>query len=217
MDVDARARIHAALGDPHRLRIVDELRTSDRTFQELAGATAQPGNATAHHLRVLEAVGLITRRVSEGDGRRRYITLREDELDGLMPATPSLPSAILFVCTHNSARSQFAAALWSARTGVATESAGTQPADRVHPTAVRLASEFGVDLAGAAPKGYDAVARSPDLVISVCDRAREAATPFQAASAHWSIADPVLVGTDEAFRSAFAAIAARIDRLAMPS
>src|SRR5918992_3647122 len=109
MNIDERSRIHAALGDPARLRIVDELALSDRTFLELAMAAGLRGNAAAHHLDVLESAGLIERHVSEGDHRRRYICLRHERLEGFFAASPLQPRIVLFVCTHNSARSQFAA------------------------------------------------------------------------------------------------------------
>jgi protein-tyrosine-phosphatase len=214
MDVTERARIHAALGDPARLRIVDALALSDRTFRELAAAAGLAGNAAAHHLGVLESAGLIERHVSEGDRRRRYITLRQDRLEVLAAGAPARPRVVLFVCTHNSARSQVAAALWRSRTGLVAESAGTTPAGRVHPTAVRVAAELGLDLAAASPRGYAAVAGHPDLVVSVCDRAREAGVPFDAPSLHWSVPDPVPAGTVDGFRSAFADLATRVDRLA---
>jgi protein-tyrosine-phosphatase len=214
MDLADRARTHAALGDPARLRMVDELALSDRTFLELAAAAQLPSNAAAHHLDVLESAGLIARHASEGDHRRRYITLRHDRLAGLVGTVPARPRVVLFVCTHNSARSQFAAALWHSRALGAAESAGTLPAPLVHPMAVRVAGELGLDLAAASPKGYDAIAVAPDLVVSVCDRAREAGVPFDVPSLHWSVPDPVASGSVEAFRSAFAEIAARVDRLA---
>jgi protein-tyrosine-phosphatase/DNA-binding transcriptional ArsR family regulator len=213
MYLDERAQTLAALGDRHRLRIVDELLLGDRTFNELATAVDQPTNAAAHHIGVLEAAGLIERRVSEGDHRRRYIHLRQDQLDGLIPIEPVTRGFVLFVCTHNSARSQFAAALWQMRTGLAAESAGTQPAQRVHPLAVSVAAEFDLDLAGAQPKGYAAVKREPDLVVSVCDRAHEAGWPFAAPSLHWSVPDPVPVGKLAAFRTSFRELAERVDRL----
>jgi protein-tyrosine-phosphatase len=121
------------------------------------------------------------------------------------------------VCTHNSARSQFAAALWHERTGLTADSAGSEPAERIDPLAVRAAAEFGLDLSGASPKGYHAVARRPDLVVSVFDRARETTPPFAARLLHWSVPDPVLVGTSEAFRSAFGILADRVDRLVVAS
>ena len=214
MNVHDRARTHAALGDPHRLRIVDELLGSDRTFQELATLVGLPGNAAAHHLAVLEGAGLIERHISEGDHRRRYVSIRPQALDDLVARSPAPPSAVLFICTHNSARSQFAAALWSLRTSLAAESAGRDPAPVVHPAAVSHAADYGVDLSTAVPKGYDAIVRAPDLLVSVCDRAREADLPFAVPVIHWSIPDPVAVGSADAFRSAFAAIAERVDRFA---
>lgn len=214
MDLDDRSLVHAALGDPHRLAMVDRLRLSDHTFQDLAEAAGLPGNLAAHHLDVLEASGLIERRVSEGDRRRRYISLRKDRLDGLVGKRPPAPKMVLFVCTHNSARSQFAAARWHQVTGLAAESAGTTPADRVHPGAVRAATAFDLDLSGDRPKGFDAVTHDPDLIVSVCDRARESGLPFTSPSLHWSVPDPARAGTSAAFRTAFAEIVERIERLA---
>ena len=152
--------------------------------------------------------------MSEGDRRRRYISLRRERLDGLVGPHPVAPRMVLFVCTHNSARSQFAAARWRQVTGLAAESAGTAPADRVHPGAVRAAARFEVDLSRERPRGYDAIAHVPDLIVSVCDRARESGLPFTSPSLHWSVPDPVRAGTSAAFRAAFAEIVERIDDLA---
>ena len=215
MNVSERATIHAALGDPGRLRIVDQLLLGDRTFQELAAASGLPGNLAAHHLNVLQEAGLIERRVSDGDHRRRYISLRHDRLEGIALTPGHLtPGFVVFVCTHNSARSQFAARLWNGSTGSAADSAGTEPAPRVHPLAVEVAHEFGVDLSSATPKALAAIRQTPDLVVSVCDRAHESTRDWSDASLHWSIPDPVADGRVEAFRAAFAQIAARVDRLA---
>ncbi len=214
MDLVDRALVHAALGDPVRLTMVDQLMLGDRTFQDLADAAGLPGNLAAHHLAVLESAGLIERRVSEGDRRRRYVSLRQERLDELVAPRPVAPKVVLFVCTHNSARSQFAAARWRQVTGLAAESAGTTPADRVHPGAVRAATRFDVDLSRDRPKGYDAINQAPDLIVSVCDRAHESGLPFASPSLHWSVPDPVRAGTATAFRAAFAEIAERIDHLA---
>lgn len=214
MELPERARIHAALGDPHRLAIVDALALGDRTPAELGGLTGLPTNLLAHHLRALEAAGLTERRRSAGDGRRRYVVLRADRIAGLVPAARVDAAVVLFVCTANSARSQFAAAEWRRRTGGPSESAGARPAARVHPGAVRAARRRGLDLSGAVPKGYEAVSAEPALVVSVCDRAREGGVPFAAPTLHWSVPDPVADGSAAAFASAFAEIAHRIDRLA---
>jgi len=213
MNPSERVRIHAALGDEHRLAMVDSLQRSDRTFQELADAAGLAGNLAAHHLGVLEAAGLIARRVSDGDHRRRYLSLERDRLDDLVDRAPVAPRCVLFVCTHNSARSQFAAALWQQRTGRDADSAGTQPAPRIHPGAIRAATRFGVDLRGRTPKGYDAVVSTPDLVVSVCDRAHEAGRAWPVPTLHWSIPDPVSAGSADAFRVAFSTIATRVDAL----
>jgi len=194
--------------------MVDALLASDRTFRQLAEAAGLPGNLAAHHLGVLEAAGLIERHVSEGDRRHRYISLRWDHFDDLVRVPPPPPGLVLFVCTHNSARSIFAAALWRQRTGREADSAGTEPARRVHPRAAQVAAEFGLQIGAAIPKGFASVARPPDLVVSVCDRARESGLPFVVPSLHWSVPDPVLAGTLPAFRSAFARLAERVDRLA---
>ncbi len=213
MELAGRAKVHAALGDVGRLHLVDMLARSDLSVQELAESLRMPGNLLAHHLRVLEKAGVIERRVSEGDHRRRYVTLRRDTLQGLsLPHVRPLGS-VLFVCSHNSARSQYAAARWRARTGNDASSAGSQPAARVNGTAVRVAAETGIDLSGAVPQGYESIDSTPDLVISVCDRAREAHPPSAPVTIHWSIPDPVAVGTIAAFRLAFAELDRRIEEM----
>jgi ArsR family transcriptional regulator, arsenate/arsenite/antimonite-responsive transcriptional repressor / arsenate reductase (thioredoxin) len=213
MDLDARATAHTALGDTRRLAIVDRLTTEDLTVAELARLVDMSGNLLAHHLDVLAEAGMIQRRVSEGDHRRRYVSLRWEGIPGSPGVERSAPPSMAFVCTHNSARSQFAAAWWESATGRLSASAGSNPSDRVHPTAVRVAAEFGIDLASARPAGYDSLPPRIDLVVSVCDRAREARLPPAAAHLHWSVPDPVARGTVASFRSAFTDIARRIERL----
>src|SRR5215204_5838968 len=122
--VTTRASRHAALGDPTRLVIVDELASSDRAPVELQRLAGIPSNLLAHHLDVLEEVGLITRHRSGGDGRRRYVHLHREALDGLAPGRRRAERA-LFVCTRNSARSQLAAALWTQLSAQPADSAGT--------------------------------------------------------------------------------------------
>src|SRR3954453_5197142 len=110
-----RARIHAALSDPARLAIVDALTLGDASPGEIGHDLGLPTNLVAHHVKVLEDAGLIARSRSEGDRRRTYLRLQPDALATLAP--PPLPDAnrVVFVCTHNSARSQLAAALWRDR------------------------------------------------------------------------------------------------------
>jgi protein-tyrosine-phosphatase len=217
MKLEHRARVHAALGDPERLRIVDDLTLSDRSVNELGDLVHMPGNLLAHHLEVLESAGLIRRHVSEGDRRRRYVSLQRDMMPMLIAKDSRPVQSVLFVCTHNSARSQFAAALWSQRSGGPARSAGTQPARRVHPLAIKVAAEFGIDLSRAKPKGYDSIGPAPDLVVSVCDRAREAGFPPAGSHLHWSVPDPLAKSTLSAFRAAFTEITERVEVLATTS
>jgi protein-tyrosine-phosphatase/DNA-binding transcriptional ArsR family regulator len=204
-----RAARHAALGDPARLAIADELSVSDRAPVELRRRLDMESNLLAHHLDVLEHVGLIERSRSSGDGRRRYVHLLRQALEGLAPGRPVCAGRALFVCSANSARSQLAAALWRQATGEPAESAGTHPADRVHPGAIAAAKRAGLDLEGATPQDLAEIERFPPLVITVCDRAHEELDPDDT-WLHWSIPDPVPVGTKAAFDTALAEIRSRI-------
>ena len=208
-----RAAVHHALGDERRLAIVDALRLSDRTPGELAELAGIGSNLLAFHLDVLEEVGLIERTPSEGDARRRYVRLRLATVTELGPASGVVADDVLFVCTHNAARSQLAAALWERVTGRAAGSAGQRPAGAVHPLAVATAGRHGIDLTAARPQGYDAITSAPDLVVSVCDRAREAGLPFDVPALHWSVPDPIQGGPRD-FETAYRELATRIEVLA---
>lgn len=213
MDLTARARVHAALGDETRLRLVYALWLDDRSPHDLASLLELDSNLLAHHLDVLEEAGLITRTVSAGDRRRRYVSARLELLEGLLVPPRIEANSVLFVCTHNSARSLFAEQFLSGL-GFAAESAGTRPASQPHPKAVVAAAEMGVDLSGCRPRASSVVGGMPDLVVSVCDRARETSLPFRSQRLHWSIPDPVDEGRIEGFRAAFAEIAVRAGKLA---
>ena len=204
-----RAARHAALGDPARLELVDELSVSDRAPIELRRRLGMESNLLAHHLDVLERVGLIERSRSSGDGRRRYVHLLPDALEGLAPGRHLAVGAALFVCCANSARSQLAAALWRYETGEPATSAGTHPAARVHPAAVAAGGRAGLDLDGATPHDLADVEARPALVITVCDRAHEELHPDDT-WLHWSIPDPVPVGTKAAFDAALVELRDRI-------
>lgn len=205
-----RARQHAALGDPTRLGIVDSLRCTDRSPHELSDMLGIPSNLLAFHLDVLEGAGLVRRRRSEGDGRQRYVTLQRSPAKELGMMSVDAPNSVLFICTHNSARSQLAAAWWHAQTGQRAFSAGTTPADRVHPVAVDVATAFGLSLAGERPTLFGEVPRGVDRVITVCDRARETVAT-DADWWHWSIPDPAPSGAPAAFEAAFDEIRQRVD------
>lgn len=129
------------------------------------------------------------------------------------------PIRVLFVCTHNSARSQIAEALLGHAGGddFQVRSAGTE-ATRVNPLAIRALADRGIDWSGAESKGLAQFVGQPwDYVITVCDGAREACPVFPGAarSLHWSLDDPSEVkGADEvrlaAFRATVAEVAARL-------
>ena len=208
-DHELRAARHAALGDPVRLAIADELTASDRSPIELRHLLDIESNLLSHHLDVLESVGVIERSRSSGDGRRRYVHLLTEALAGLAPSRPIAPQRALFVCTRNSARSQLAAALWREITGGSAASAGTIPADRVHPGAVAAARRAGIDLGDARPRDLSGVGRLPALVVTVCDQAHEELDPGEG-WLHWSIPDPVAIGTKAAFDTALAELRTRI-------
>lgn len=220
-----RAAVHRALGDPHRLAMVELLTVGDRTPGELATAVGLPSNLVAFHLGELEAAGIVGRRRSEGDGRRRYVHLRADVVAGVplhpvaaagSPAAGGTAPRVLFVCTANQARSPLAAALWRAMTGSPAESAGTVPAAVSHPLTRRVAAAHGLDVGDAEPRHLDDVAVAPDLVISVCDRAHEDGLPFDAPTLHWSVPDPVAGGRGrrDAFEAAVTDLEVRVRRLA---
>jgi ArsR family transcriptional regulator, arsenate/arsenite/antimonite-responsive transcriptional repressor / arsenate reductase (thioredoxin) len=209
-----RVRVHAALGDEHRLAMVDALVAGDRTPGDLAQELGIASNLFAHHVGVLEEAGLIERRVSEGDHRRRYLVLRHDTLARVGIVFGGVSGRVVFVCTHNSARSQYAAAAYNLITGERASSAGTHPAASVHPLAIQAAGERGVDLAGAEPSGYEGLDEPFDMVVSVCDRAAEDAVPAGRRHLHWSVPDPVAVGDLPAFRRAFDELDRRLAMLA---
>jgi protein-tyrosine-phosphatase len=137
------------------------------------------------------------------------------------------PFRVLVLCTGNSARSQMAEALFNhlGQGRIHAESAGTQPAPRVHPLAIETLQTHQLQWSGRQPRGLDGLEREPwDFVITVCDRAKESCPVFpgQPVLAHWGMADPAAVVGDEAarraaFRDALLLIRRRIElMLALP-
>jgi arsenate reductase len=113
---------------------------------------------------------------------------------------------VLFLCTHNSARSQMAEALLrhlsAGRFGV--YSAGTRPT-AVHPMAVTVMQEIGIDISGQRSKDVGVyVQDSFNYLITVCDQAREECPIFPAArrQLHWSLPDPSAADGDDLARLA---------------
>jgi arsenate reductase (thioredoxin) len=131
------------------------------------------------------------------------------------------PVRILVLCTGNSARSILGEHLLRhfGRGRFETFSAGSKPTGRINPLAMRVLREvYGLDASGARSKPADEFRGMPlDVVITVCDHAREACPvwPGVAVLAHWSSPDPAAVeGTDEEKYRAFVQVAAQIARRA---
>ena len=131
------------------------------------------------------------------------------------------PLRVLFLCTHNSSRSQMAEGLLQARGGANYEvfSAGTRPRD-VHPLAIQAMRELGIDISDHRAKGIEEFRAQPpmNLVVTVCDDAAETCPFFPNArhQEHWGFPDPSAVTGSEyerlaAFRQVRDAIAAHID------
>lgn len=212
---EQRARALAALGDPTRLGIMDLLAVQDLSPDALAAALEVSGNLLAHHLKVLETAGLVHRVHSQNDKRRTYVQLVDGATDALLPQASGLTAPrVLFVCTHNSARSVLAEALWRQFSDVPSTSAGTHPADDVNPRARKAADRFDLDLADHGPQSIDDVIRPDDVVISVCDSVNEELPPMDNPRIHWSIPDPAAIGTDEAFDTAVGELRERVTHLA---
>lgn len=207
-----RAALHATLADPARLRIVDTLTLGDASPSELADMLSMPSNLLAHHLKALERAGLVTRTRSEGDRRRAYVHMIPGALAGLTTTDVKTVSRVLFVCTANSARSHLAAAWWRRSSEVPAASAGTHPAERIAPGAIEAANRHDLDLPLIRPHRVSEIRDDGDLVVTVCDRAHEELdVPVDV---HWSVPDPVRLGTPRAFDQALTELGRRVGNLA---
>jgi ArsR family transcriptional regulator, arsenate/arsenite/antimonite-responsive transcriptional repressor / arsenate reductase (thioredoxin) len=207
-----RVALHAALADPARLRIVDTLLVGDASPSELAALLSMPSNLLAHHLKVLEGVGLVVRSRSEGDRRRTYLQIVPGALDALRPGAPCPAARVLFVCTANSARSHLAAALWRRASKVPAASAGTHPAAQIAPGAIAAAERHHLPLPRVRPRQVADVRTDTDLVVTVCDRAHEELD--LKTDVHWSVPDPLRAGTPEAFDRALEELGRRVENFA---
>ena len=104
-------------------------------------------------------------------------------------------TSILFLCTGNSARSIMAEAIANHHFGgkLAAQSAGAQPKDQPHPLTLATLSAHGISTAGLRSKDVKTLVDQPfDLVITVCDAARQACPVFPKArrTVHWNLPDP---------------------------
>lgn len=208
-----RSAIHAALADPGRLAIVDRLLLGDAAPSELRVLLSMSSNLLSHHLKTLESAGLVRRTPSEADGRRTYIRLNAEALEAMVPKASGRARRVLFVCTHNSARSQLAVAIWNRHSSVPSASAGTHPVNVIHPGAVAAANRRALPLRPSTPAHLDNVLERGDLIVAVCDNAHEE-LPRSFSRIHWSIPDPVRSASRTAFDHTIDDLTTRIERLA---
>jgi protein-tyrosine-phosphatase len=228
------------IGEPLRWQLLTELGRSDRRVGELVQRIGKPQNLVSYHLSELRNAGLDHARRSSADRRDVYysadLILCRDLLGRaglalhpgirLTPASPGQVGAprtrarVLFLCTGNSARSQIAEALLQHRSRHTARSAGSHPKP-LHPNAVRVMAERGIDIAGNTTKPFTRFTRARfDRVVTICDKVREVCPEFPGTpiTSHWSIADPAADGdTDDATYPAFRRVAdeleARVDLL----
>ncbi len=213
-----------------RWRLVKALSTSDHRVQELVVLVDQPMNLVSYHLKKLREDGVVTTRRSDADARDVYYRLDLGSLRSLyraagaalhpvltaepspLPAMTALPHArVLFVCTHNSARSQMSEGLMRRLAGEQIEvfSAGSHPT-RLHPDAVRTMDALGIDIRGQQSKHLrEFDGQSFDYVITVCDRAREVCPEFpgEREQIHWGFSDPAEIEDAAERRRIFGQIA----------
>lgn len=214
-----------------RWQIVTSLSHGDHRVGELVERLNQPVNLVSYHLKQLREGKLVNARRSDADGRDTYYSLELDTMrtlyhevgaaihPALAPVPVSLRMAsekprILFVCTHNSARSQMAEGLLRHVSDghVDVSSAGSQPTT-VHPEAIRTMDTLGIDIRQQQSKGFDALRDEPfDWVITVCDHAREICPKFpgDGVKSHWGFADPAAVADSTERQEAFMATAQRL-------
>jgi protein-tyrosine-phosphatase/DNA-binding transcriptional ArsR family regulator len=223
-------------GHPLRWRLLSELARSDRRVGELCELAGERQSLVSYHLRQLRDGGVVSARRSLADGRDTYYLLelaRCGELlgsagaslhPGLALAVSSQPgrsrgsarTRVLYLCTGNSARSQMAEALAEQLSGgvVRAASAGSHPKP-LHPNAVRVMRERGIDLVGRSSKHLSEFTdRRFDYVISLCDRVREVCPEFPGTpqAIHWSVRDPAREpGSDDETLPAFERTAAELE------
>jgi thioredoxin type arsenate reductase len=211
-----------------RWQILSTLIHSDYRVQELVNLIAHPANLISYHLKQLRQQQLVTERRSSPDARDVYYSVDLERLraqylaaaDALHPAlaiaeaapeeaaSNDPPVRVLFLCTHNSARSQMAEGLLRelGKGEFEVASAGTV-ATRVRPEAIAAMRELEIDITGQSSKTLQQFLGDQwDEVITVCDSANESCPVFPGAKhrLHWSIDDPSgVTGSDEERLAAF--------------
>jgi protein-tyrosine-phosphatase len=220
-----------------RWRILLALAKSDYRVEELVKQIKQPPNLLSYHLKRLRLQRVVTERRSTADARDIYYSLNLDQFRRLYfeagqslhpalsePIQQSQPQGeartyppiqVLFLCTHNSARSQMAEGLLRKLGGDQVEvfSAGSEPTS-IHPLAVKGMSKIGIDLSQHRSKHLNEfIGQNFDYVVTVCDRVREVcpAFPGDPEQIHWSFPDPAAIeGNQQTQEKAFANTASEL-------
>ncbi len=219
-----------------RWQLLQLLSYSDYRVQELVALVERPMNLVSYHLKQLRQYELVHERRSSADGRDVYYSLDLERLHTLyqqggqqlhpilgnaMTSTPTgaphdNPLRVLFLCTHNSARSLMAEALLREVAGnraIEVHSAGDEPS-AVHPLTLQVLAAEGINSQALRSKHMNEFENQHfDYVVTVCDRVREhcPVLPGDVALVHWSFADPAAVqGSDEERYGAFADTAQRL-------
>ena len=207
------------IGDRHRWAILSQLASSDRRVGELTELVGERQNLVSYHLRELRDAGLVSSRRSSFDGRDTYYRLNVDRCgelfresaEALHPALRLVPSAMTSPPTRAGGRLGCcscapATALgrrWprrcsSSQSGHAIQarSAGSHP-KVLHPNAVRVMAERGIDISRNTTKHLRRYARNHfDYVVTLCDKVREVCPEFPGdpTRIHWSMPDPAAEG-----------------------
>ena len=223
-------------GHPLRWGLLSQLARSDRRVGELCELAGERQSLISYHLRQLRDGGLVSSRRSLADARDAYYVLELAQCRELFSGAgvalhPALapaggadaaaergfaPASVLFLCTGNSARSQMAEGLAELLSGGAVQaaSAGSHPKP-LHPNAVRVMRERGIDLAGRRSKHVgEFTGRRFDCVVTLCDRVREVCPDFPGVPEpiHWSIPDPAREpGTEDETLPSFERTAAELE------
>ena len=242
----------SAIANIHRLRVFRALVKAGQaglTPSSIAAQLKVAPNALSFHLKELAHAGLVE---VESKGRNLIYRTNFSAMNGLIgylveaccaggtcdisyPTIKGLsvshtkPINVLFLCTHNSARSIIAEALLNdlGKGRFNAYSAGSSPRlnQQPNPMALEILRQSGIAISGLHSKSWDvfATADAPamDLVITVCDNAAGEVCPYwpgQPATAHWGYPDPSEVtGQEEtkreAFRQTLHAVRRRLDLL----
>ena len=164
----------------------DELEQAEENVEEQV--SEQPGEETAEPVTEEETADAETAGDEAGEEPVVEETAGEEAADGeAAPAEAAGPARVLFLCTGNSCRSQMAEGLLRNLAPAAYESlsAGSRPAEAVHPMAIAVMQELEIDISAQQPKSIEVFLAGeqpvPNIVISVCAKASEECPAFTGA------------------------------------